>query len=204
MTDKFHELDRAKQELIINAALREFRSSGYEKASTNAIVKEAGISKGSLFVYFQHKRGLYDYLLDHAAGVLEEVYAALDPEEGDLFERMEQIGRQKLLVQQQWPDVFDFLWSLQEEGSAEVGEEARRRLASLYERGYAKMYENMDYSLFREDIDPQKAVEVVHWTMNGFGSKQLAQMESFADMDPEAYMAEWRAYAALLKRSFYR
>ncbi|NQD68578.1 TetR family transcriptional regulator, partial [Bacillus haikouensis] len=34
-----------KQERIINAAMQEFVKAGFEKASTNEIVKEAQISK---------------------------------------------------------------------------------------------------------------------------------------------------------------
>lgn len=46
---KFNSLEAEKQERIINTALKEFARNGYDKASTNEIVKEAGISKGSLF-----------------------------------------------------------------------------------------------------------------------------------------------------------
>lgn len=46
---KFINLEAEKRERIINAALKEFAQKGYDKASTNEIIKEAGISKGSLF-----------------------------------------------------------------------------------------------------------------------------------------------------------
>ena len=52
---KFQSLETEKRERIINAALKEFAKNGYDKASTNDIVKEAEISKGSLFNYFNSK-----------------------------------------------------------------------------------------------------------------------------------------------------
>ncbi len=55
ISEKLKSLTLDKQERIINASLAEFARNGYERASTNEIVKEAGISKGSLFVYFNNK-----------------------------------------------------------------------------------------------------------------------------------------------------
>ena len=48
--EKFLKLDDEKRDRILNAAMKEFRY-GYVKASTDIIVKEAGISKGLLFHY---------------------------------------------------------------------------------------------------------------------------------------------------------
>ena len=53
---QFMNLDENKSKKIIDAAMNEFIRSGYERASTNVIVKEAGISKGSLFNYFTNKK----------------------------------------------------------------------------------------------------------------------------------------------------
>lgn len=62
----FQNLDNIKQSRILNAALQEFAENGYEQASTNQIVKNAGIGKGILFYYFKTKKDLYQYLIDHA------------------------------------------------------------------------------------------------------------------------------------------
>ena len=45
----FERLDAGYQQRILVACVEEFSSNGYESASTNAIVRRAGISKGSLF-----------------------------------------------------------------------------------------------------------------------------------------------------------
>jgi len=44
----------------MNAALKEFARNGYGKASTNEIIKQAKISKGSLFNYLIIKKN-YTY-----------------------------------------------------------------------------------------------------------------------------------------------
>ena len=55
MNEKFFDLKKEKQDRMINAALKAFALSGYRHASTDDIVREAAISKGLLFHYFESK-----------------------------------------------------------------------------------------------------------------------------------------------------
>lgn len=52
MNDKFFDLKQEKQDRMINASLKIFSRGGYRHASTDEIVKEAGISKGLPFSLF--------------------------------------------------------------------------------------------------------------------------------------------------------
>ena len=70
MNDKFFDLKSEKQDRMINASLHLFAVNGYKHASTDDIIKEAGISKGLLFHYFTSKQGLYDFLLDYSVRYL--------------------------------------------------------------------------------------------------------------------------------------
>lgn len=56
MPVKLLELIPQKRDAILNAALKEFSSQGYDKASTNIIAKEAGISKALMFHYVSSKQ----------------------------------------------------------------------------------------------------------------------------------------------------
>jgi len=53
-----------KRNDLINAALLEFGEKGYENASLNNILKEAGISKGTFYYHYENKEDLYMYLMD--------------------------------------------------------------------------------------------------------------------------------------------
>ena len=66
MNERFFELNKEKQERIINAAFKVFAENGYGHSSTDEIVKTADISKGLLFHYFGNKIGLYSFLYDYA------------------------------------------------------------------------------------------------------------------------------------------
>jgi len=59
----FLNLPHEKRETIINAAVDEFAEYGLENASTNRIVANSGISKGSFYQYFEDKQDVFDYLL---------------------------------------------------------------------------------------------------------------------------------------------
>ena len=49
MSAKLLNLEPGRRDAILNAALKEFILEGYDKASTNVIAKEAGISKALMF-----------------------------------------------------------------------------------------------------------------------------------------------------------
>jgi AcrR family transcriptional regulator len=59
----FFNLPDEKRKTIINAAVDEFMEYGLENASTNRIVANSGISKGSFYQYFEDKQDVFMYLL---------------------------------------------------------------------------------------------------------------------------------------------
>ncbi len=59
----FFNLPVEKREKIINAAIDEFAEYGLENASTNRIVANSGIAKGSFYQYFEDKQDVFLYLL---------------------------------------------------------------------------------------------------------------------------------------------
>jgi AcrR family transcriptional regulator len=60
----FLNLPPEKRETIMNAAIEEFAEYGLENASTNRIVKNSGIAKGSFYQYFEDKQDVFMHLLD--------------------------------------------------------------------------------------------------------------------------------------------
>ncbi len=86
MNEKFFDLKKEKQDRMINASLKVFAMNGYAHASTDDIVREAGISKGLLFHYFVSKLGLYSFIYDYSIRyVILELTTGVDKEEKQLF-----------------------------------------------------------------------------------------------------------------------
>ncbi len=65
----FFNLPEEKRQSVIDAALEEFSLYDYKTASLSRMVEKAGIAKGSMYQYFENKKDLYLYLMNHAAEV---------------------------------------------------------------------------------------------------------------------------------------
>lgn len=65
----FFNLDDAKRQAILDAALDEFSNHSYNEASINTIVEKSNISKGSLYQYFADKKDIYLYLIELAGEI---------------------------------------------------------------------------------------------------------------------------------------
>ncbi len=63
-TQTFVNLPKEKKDKILAAARKEFSSTAFEEASINKIVKEAGIPRGSFYMYFADKNDLLGVLLE--------------------------------------------------------------------------------------------------------------------------------------------
>ena len=59
----FLNLPAQKQEKLLEAATREFSQRPYNEASINQIIKDAGIPRGSFYMYFTDKEELFRYVL---------------------------------------------------------------------------------------------------------------------------------------------
>ncbi len=65
----FFNLPEEKRQNVIDAALEEFALYDYKTASLSRMVEKAGIAKGSMYQYFENKKDLYLFLLDHVSKI---------------------------------------------------------------------------------------------------------------------------------------
>jgi AcrR family transcriptional regulator len=62
--NRFDNLDPEKQEAILRAAGDEFAAKGFEASSINRIIHGSGMSKGSVYYYFEDKADLFATVLE--------------------------------------------------------------------------------------------------------------------------------------------
>lgn len=138
--------------------------------------------------------------------VMEGLYKEIDLNERDIFKRIGNIGMQKLKLHKEFPYVFDFLASAVLEESGEIKDIVGQRVDLIYEKGIEKIYEDIDYTKFRDEIDIEKAIEILNWTMFGFGEKIIKEIDSFKDSTAFGKKAikEWEIYSNMLKANFYK
>jgi len=130
-TELFRSLSPEKQEKIFDAALNEFASNGYLNASMNSLVKAAGISKGSLFLYFRTKRDLFSGVVEIATARVKQYLreVALETTEMDFFQRLERLLRAGLQFIDDNPMLARIYFHLLQSGESPFGVE---RVADLH------------------------------------------------------------------------
>lgn len=80
--------DPSKRKQIIEGARRVFISMGFDAASMNDITREAGVSKGTIYVYFTSKEELFEALIEEERqAIFGNLYEALE-HDGDLRETL--------------------------------------------------------------------------------------------------------------------
>ena len=203
---RFESLEESKQHTIRQAALEEFAAHGYDKASTNRIVKAAGIGKGMLFYYFTSKQELYEYLVKYSLEFIQSQYLdKVDAGESDLIERLTQLARLKMEAQAENEEVFKFSAAFLQEGEPHLPKELAANIENMKQAGYKLMYEGIDRSRFRKDADPEKVFHLIRWSIDGYQQELLARLtgQKLAEIDFAPYWQEFYGYLAILKKSFY-
>ena len=74
--------DSAKRRQIVEGARQIFLARGFDAASMSDIAREAGVSKGTLYVYFQNKEQLFQAIVHQECLVHAEGAFDLDPNNG--------------------------------------------------------------------------------------------------------------------------
>lgn len=93
MTDLFLRIPAEKRKRIYDAAINEFSVFGYVNANTNKIARNAGISVGSLFQYFDNKEDLFLTTVKYCASILKETLEQIMEDEEDIFLKVEKLLR---------------------------------------------------------------------------------------------------------------
>ena len=87
-----HGADNAKRRQIMAGARELFLAQGFDAASMGEIARTAGVSKGTLYVYFDSKEQLFEAIaLEECNGLTERVFS-LDPEDRDVEAVLTRLG----------------------------------------------------------------------------------------------------------------
>jgi len=67
---------------VLDCARRIFGRKGYHSTSVSDIIREAGIARGTFYLYFDSKRAIFDELLDELFVRIDECINRVDPSVG--------------------------------------------------------------------------------------------------------------------------
>lgn len=204
MDEIFRNIDVEKKDRIINSALKEFAKNGFAKASTNIIVEQANISKGLLFHYFGSKKELYEQLEKFVINlVVNAIEDEIDWDVTDFFERIKQVAMIKGRLTKEYPYIYDFMAIMIEEKTLDnLREQTKDSSNDLENRVYKK---NIDFSMFRDDLDLAKTMNIIRWTFEKFGAELMKNQNlTGIKINYQKMEQETEEYIEILKKAFYK
>lgn len=91
-TETSDDNDSAKRRQIVMGARQIFLARGFDAASMSDIAKEAGVSKGTLYVYFKDKEALFTAIVEQECGTHAELTFHLDTNNHDVEAVLNRLG----------------------------------------------------------------------------------------------------------------
>jgi AcrR family transcriptional regulator len=82
-----------KRAQILKGAREMFLARGFDAASMGDIARAAGVSKGTLYVYFENKERLFATLVEEECRLIGDWMNVLDPAERDVRAALTKLGR---------------------------------------------------------------------------------------------------------------
>jgi len=110
--DTFFNLNFEKQEKVMRSAVSEIIKYGFEKANVGNIAKNAGVSKGSLYQYFENKRALFLFSVKWSMEFIVnkyDKYITMKDKEMDIFEFFYQNSKESMLQMQEERELVIFI-----------------------------------------------------------------------------------------------
>ena len=197
----FTELDSEKQERILDAALKEFAEYGYENGSTNRIVKNCGISKGSLFKYFENKEDLYFYLIDTvSAEMAEETRVDIGKLSKDLYERVIEYSVTEISWYVTNPVKGRFMIGIASETGSDIGRKIIERYGEKSTDIYETLLKGVDMSGFHNSR--REITDILRWVLMGFNRsflKSIAGSDDDLETLKKSYIRQLKRHLQVLK-----
>jgi TetR/AcrR family transcriptional regulator len=164
--DTFFNLDGAKQKKIFEAAVDEFSQRRFSEASINQVVKNAKISRGSFYQYFDNKEDLYLYTLKQIGkeklNIIGRV-GELKPD-ADFFDGYIYMFRAALEWSIEKPKYYR-IGMLMELDDSRFVSELRKALPEGFSMLKGMVEKDIKLGRIRADVDPDLVVDIIY-TLN--------------------------------------
>lgn len=199
--------DATSRDKIIEGAIKVFAQFGYDKASTALIAQTAGLSKSLLFHYFEGKADLYLTTYREVIEIIfDRLVARIEYRETDLLRRLRQSIQLKMVLMKDYPDIFDFLMVAYYDQPPDLKAPMQKINEEMLDKSFGKVYENIDYSLFRSDIDIQLALSTITSTLEKWSASYMQEHrdEHSDTFDSAAALSHLDPYLDFFRKCFYK
>ena len=187
-TKRFENIDPDRRKKILDAARTEFILSGYDGASLNDIIREAEISKGSLYYYFEDKADLYITVLNHVMEKAQQKVGGIAVGEftDDFWVDIKNFCKSVIEFTLENPDIIRLARGLQ---SLLLTDSTNESVKEFYEAGKAKTAEilirGQEIGVVRKDIPLELLTNIVYsvgetmdyWTFDNWETLTQKEIE---------------------------
>lgn len=202
MNEKFYQLSLQKQKDIINSGIEYFARLGYKKASTEDIARNAGISKSLLFYYFKNKETYFIFLYNYAKQLVESKIKTIDLlEKNDFFDILQSVVESKSLLFNESPYLMDFLAKIRISDEKFIQDLIKVDSMNLSQRTITECMKNIDFTKFKEGINPEEIIEMLILLLDGYLSNKLKQNQKII---LDELMTKYKGWIKVLKISAYK
>ncbi|HAL49289.1 MAG TPA: hypothetical protein DCP37_16185 [Dehalococcoidia bacterium] len=165
-------------EQILDAAMVVFAQASFQEASMDEIAREAGLSKGAIYLYFNSKDALIGSILDRLFSVELDALKELQTAPGSVSDRLMALDRQVADDMIRMTPVFPILYEF-------YAEAARKESVRQVLKGYYDAYHERLVELLRQGVESAEFRAV---NVHDVASAILAIYEGLAllwTVDPE-------------------
>jgi AcrR family transcriptional regulator len=198
-TKRFENLDPERRKKILEAAQEDFIRSGYEGASLNTIAREAGISKGSLYYYFEDKVDLYLTVLQkNVDDILEELGDfGIGQFSDDFWGNLEKYMRKAIKIAKERPELFTLTRGLINLYYSPNRTDRVIKFFNYSKNIFAKILKHgLDKGVIRTDVPFGLLVNMIHGFHEAFDHWVLDHIEEISEDEYERLM---RIFLNILK-----
>lgn len=206
MDKRFEHIDIKNEKVykIVNSAFKVFSNNDLEKASTNMVVTQAGISRGLLYHYFKDKQELFDFLVYFSVKiVVVDLKEKIDWDDSDFINRLRQALIIKVEQIYRFPYMLEFFTKYADKLSkSSINTQTEEFFPGIREKFYNY---NLDFSQVKEGVDVGKMVNVIKYSLKGIIQKYLDTARSSSEnFEKEPLINEIDEYISFFREQFYK
>lgn len=193
-----------KKQIIVNHAIEELSEHIYDEASLNQILLRANISKGSFYYYFKNKQDLYETSQNYALWIFKNYFASYTYDYEGYIERLLRVNKFKKGFRDKYPEILKFF--MQQYYKRLFPKDVMEELDQLDKSFKNTLTKDINYELFRDDLNLEHALQLIKWTIMGYEKNIEEQTKNdlydFTNMDDCFNQSE--AYFNTLKAAYYK
>ena len=183
-----------KVQRIIDAAIRVFSRAGFSSATMQDVATEAGVGKGTIYLYFSSKEDLLETML---LSVLEEYVS-------NLAEAVSRSGDSRTRLKRLFASVLDEADSNREKinlllyGSIDIGEAFKRKILDTKGEIMHMIASLLEDGIAAGEIGPVNVQMMTHLISGGLDSLAAARIWKYEELVATAGGKDWPGELAQL------